>query len=276
MPEPRVPAMDPSSDIHPTAVIEPGAVIGPGCRIGAYAYLGAEVVLAEANVVGPHVVIEGRSRIGRGNRFLQFASIGAGPQRDGWAGEVGRLEIGADNVFREQVTVNASTGEAPTRIGDRNLLMTGAHVGHDVQLGSDIRMANGATLGGHVQVEDFAWISGLCVVHQTCRIGTHAFVAGGAMVVQDVPPYCLVQGDRARLAGLNTTGLKRAGLGHPELAALRRAYRALFLRGGTLAERIAAARTGSPESPEVRRLADFLESAARGVISARRRHALAA
>lgn len=268
--------MERSSDIHPTAVIEAGARIEPGCRIGAYAYLGAQVVLGEGNIVGPHVVIEGRTRIGAGNRFLQFASIGAGPQCDGWAGEAGALEIGRDNVFREQVTVNASIAEAPTRIGDRNMLMTAAHVGHDAELGSDIHMANGATLGGHVRVEDFAWISGLTAVHQHARIGTRAFVAGGAMVVQDVPPYCMVQGDRARLAGLNATGLKRAGLDTAALAALRRAYRTLFMKGGGLAERIAAARAEAPHSPEVARLADFLEGSSRGVISATRRHALAA
>jgi UDP-N-acetylglucosamine acyltransferase len=265
--------MDRAPDIHPTAVIEPGARIGPGCRIGAYAYLGAQVVLGAGNIVGPHVVIEGASRIGVGNRFLQFASIGAGPQSDDWAGEAGTLQIGRDNVFREQVTVNASTGGTPTRIGDRNMLMTAAHVGHDVQLGNDIHMANGATLGGHVRVEDHAWISGLTAVHQHARIGAHAFVAGGAMVVQDVPPFCMVQGDRARLAGLNATGLRRAGL---DVAALRRAYRTLFLRGGPLAERIATARAEGPDSPEVARLTAFLEGSSRGVITATRKPALAA
>jgi UDP-N-acetylglucosamine acyltransferase len=268
--------MERASDIHPTAVIEPGARIGPGCRIGAYAYVGPQVVLGAGNIVGPHVVIEGASRIGAGNRFLQFASIGAGPQSDDWAGEAGALEIGCDNVFREQVTVNASTGGTPTRIGDRNMLMTAAHVGHDARLGNDIHMANGATLGGHVQVEDQAWISGLTAVHQHARIGALAFVAGGAMVVQDVPPFCMVQGDRARLAGLNATGLRRAGLDAAALAALRRAYRTLFLRGGSLAERIAAARDEAPGSAEVARLTGFLEGSARGVICAPRKPAQAA
>lgn len=262
--------------IHPTAVVEPGAVIGRNSRIGPYAYVGPEVVLGEANLIGPHVVIEGRTRIGRGNRILQFASIGAGPQWDGWTGEPGRLEIGDGNVFREQVTVNASIGEAPTRIGDRNLLMTAAHVGHDAVLGSDIRMANAATLGGRTEIQDHAWIGGLAAVHQNTRIGTLAFVAGGAMVVQDAPPFCTVQGDRARLAGLNLTGLKRAGLEAAELSALRRAYRTLFLKGGGLAERIAAARAEAADSPSVAALTDFLETSGRGVICAGRRGALAA
>lgn len=257
--------------IHPTAVIEPGAQIAEGCEIGPYAFLGAQVRLGPGNVVGPHVVIEGRTEIGPGNRFLQFASIGAGPQADGWAGEAGALVIGAGNVFREQVTINAAIGPDPTRIGDRNLLMAAAHVGHGGMLGSDIRMANAATLGGEVTVEDFAWLGGLCAVHQRARVGAHAFVAGGAMVVQDVPPFCTVQGDRARLAGLNTVGLKRAGHGAGEIAALRRAYRILFLGAGPMAARIAAAEAVGGEAAA--RLVRFMAPSDRGVISTPRRAA---
>jgi UDP-N-acetylglucosamine acyltransferase len=257
--------------IHPTAVIEPGAEIAEGCEIGPYAFVGGQVRLAAGNVVGPHVVIEGRTEIGPGNRFLQFASIGAGPQADGWAGEAGALVIGAGNVFREQVTINASIGLDPTRIGDRNLLMAAAHVGHGGVLGSDVRMANAATLGGEVTVEDFAWLGGLCAVHQRARIGAHAFVAGGAMVVQDVPPFCTVQGDRARLAGLNTVGLKRAGFGPGEIAALRRAYRILFLGSGAMATRVAAAEAIGGEA--VTRLVRFMAPSDRGVISTPRRAA---
>lgn len=257
--------------IHPTAVIEPGARIAQDCEVGPYAFVGAQVRLGPGNVVGPHVVIEGRTEVGPNNRFLQFASIGAGPQADGWAGEVGALVIGSGNVFREQVTLNASLGAEPTRIGDRNLLMAAAHVGHGGVLGSDIRMANAATLGGEVIVEDFAWLGGLCAVHQHARIGAHAFVAGGAMVVQDVPPFCTVQGDRARLAGLNTVGLRRAGYGAGEIAALRRAYRLLFLGAGPMAMRIAAAEALGGDA--VSRLTRFMAPSGRGVISTPRRAA---
>lgn len=257
--------------IHPTAMIEPGAEIGPGCVIGPYAVVGSGVRLGPGNVVGPHAVIEGRTEAGAGNRFLQFCSIGAGPQADGWAGEAGALVIGAGNVFREQVSVHGATSGPPTRIGDGNLLMAGAHVAHGARLGSHIRMANAATLGGEAMVEDFAWLSGLCAVHQRVRIGTHAFVAGGAMVVQDAPPFCTVQGDRARLAGLNETGLKRAGYPASEIAALRRAYRLLFLGLEPMAQRIAAARALA--GPAVAALADFMEVSGRGVISTPRRRA---
>lgn len=255
--------------IHSTAVIEPGAQIAEGCEIGAYAVVGAQVRLGPDNVVGPHVVIEGRTEVGSGNRFLQFASIGAGPQADGWAGEAGTLVIGAGNLFREQVTINASLGPGPTLIGDRNLLMAAAHVGHGAVLGSDIRMANAATLGGEVVVEDFAWLGGLSAVHQRARIGAHAFVAGGAMVVQDAPPFCTVQGDRARLAGINTVGLKRAGYGPEEIAALRRAYRILFLGAGPMDTRIKTAEATGGEL--VRRLTEFMAPSDRGIISTPRR-----
>lgn len=259
------------NNIHPTAVVEPGAQVAEDCEIGAYAFVGSQVRLGPGNVVGPHVVVEGRTEIGPGNRFLQFASIGAGPQADGWAGEAGALVIGEGNVFREQVTINASLGPEPTRIGDRNLLMAAAHVGHGGRLGSHIRMANAATLGGDVVVEDFAWLGGLCAVHQRARIGAHAFVAGGAMVVQDVPPFCTVQGDRARLAGLNTVGLKRAGYAAGEIAALRRAYRLLFLGAGPMDKRIALAEALGGDA--VAQLVRFMASSDRGIISTPRRAA---
>ena len=253
------------SAIHPTAVIASGAQIAADVEIGAYAVIGPQVRLAPRNVVGPHAVIEGRTEIGEGNRFLQFCAIGAGPQVDGWAGEAGGLEIGSNNVFREFVTVHASTGPEPTKIGSRNLIMTGAHVAHDCLLGDDIRLANAATLGGHVEIADFAQVSGLTAIHQHSRIGTHAFVAGGAIVTQDVPPFCLVQGDRARLAGLNAVGLKRAGFSPAEIAELRRAYRTLFLGTGPMADRLAAARLGAGACTTA--LVTFLERPGRGCIS---------
>lgn len=251
--------------IHPTAVIASGARIAQGVKIGAYAVIGPQVVLATGNVVGPHAVIEGATVVGPGNRFLQFCAIGAGPQMDGWAGEPGALIIGAGNIFREFASIHASTGAQPTRIGSRNLIMTGAHVAHDCALGDDIRLANGATLGGHVQVADFAQVSGLTAIHQHSRVGTHAFVAGGSIVTQDVPPYCLVQGDRARLAGLNAVGLRRAGFTLAEVAELRRAYRTLFLGTVPMEGRLAAARLGAGARTLV--LLEFLQSSIRGCIT---------
>lgn len=255
--------------IHPTAVVAPTARIGEGCEIGPFAVIGPLVTMGPGNVVGPHAVIEGHTVIGAGNRFSQACSIGAGPQVSGWAGEAGRLSIGDDNVFREFVTVHGSV-DGETVVGSRCLIMATAHIAHDCRIGDEVKMANGATLAGHVEIGDFAWVSGLCAVHQGSRIGTHAFVAGGAIVTQDVPPFCLVQGDRARLVSLNTTGLKRAGFASAEIMALRRAYRVLFRGSGTMAERLAELEGADGRVAE---LVEFLRHSERGAISVERRAA---
>lgn len=257
------------SSIHPTAVIAPGASIHESCDIGPYAVIGAGVRLGPGNIVGPHAVIEGDTKIGAGNRFLASCSIGASPQITGRSGDVGRLEIGDDNVFREFVTVHAG-GDAVTTLGSRNLIMATAHVAHDCQLGDDIVLANGATLGGHVEIDSGAQLSGLCAVHQHVRIGTLAFVAGGSIVTQDVAPYCLVQGDRARLISLNLVGLRRAGLSATEVSVLKRAYRELFLGQAPMAERISSVEAADGDE-RVRRLVEFLRTSTRGVITAPRR-----
>ncbi|MFN3521422.1 MAG: acyl-ACP--UDP-N-acetylglucosamine O-acyltransferase [Phenylobacterium sp.] len=258
--------------IHPTAVIAPGAVIGEGTRIGPYAVIGAGVRLGRDNEVGPHVVIDGETVIGDRNRFHQACSIGAAPQHDAWRGGPAPLAMGDDNVVREFATVHGGV-LAPTRVGSRNLIMTGAHVAHDCLVGDNVHMANAATLAGHVIVGDHAWISGLCAVHQHSRIGAYAFVAGGAIVTQDVPPFCLVQGDRARLVSLNTVGLKRAGFASRDLMALRRAFRALFAATSPLAERIAAVDAEAGEAGPVRELVDFLKAEGRGALTNLRRRA---
>ena len=201
-----------SASIHPTAMVASGARVGPRTSVGPYAMLGPEVSLGADNVVGAYVVIEGRAEIGTANRFYSHSVIGVEPQVSAWQGGPQRLQIGDHNVFREFVSVSGSAdeGHGCTSIGSRNMLMATAHVGHDCQLGDRIHIANGGTLAGRVVIEDNAWVSGLCAVHQLVRIGAHAFAAGGAIVTQDIPPFCLVQGDRARLVSLNEVGLRRA------------------------------------------------------------------
>jgi UDP-N-acetylglucosamine acyltransferase len=258
--------------IHPTAVISPDAVIGEGTRIGPYAVIGPKVRMGRDNVVGPHAVIDGDTQIGDRNRFSQAVSIGAPPQHDAWKGETAPLTIGDDNVIREFATVHGGV-LGPTVMGSRNMIMTGAHVAHDCRIGDDVHMANAATLGGHVVVGDHAWISGLTAIHQHSRIGQYAFVAGGAIVTQDVPPFCLVQGDRARLVSLNTVGLKRAGFASKTLMDLRRAFRGLFADPAPLADRIAAVRAGAVEGSPVLALTDFLEAPGRTPVTTLRRKA---
>ena len=262
------------ASIHPTAVVAPGAQIDPSCEIGPYAVIGPDVRMGPGNVVGPHAVLDGRSEIGADNRFMASCSIGASAQITGRAVEAGRLQIGDGNVFREFVTVHAG-GDSITVIGARGLFMATAHVAHDCVVGDDVVMANGATLAGHVVVGDRAQLSGLCAVHQHVRIGELAFVAGGAIVTQDVAPYCLVQGDRARLVSLNAVGLRRAGWAAGELASLKRAFKLVFHGGGVLSERLAAAERDA-EDDHVRRLIAFMRSSARGVIATPRRNLPAA
>ncbi|UTP37764.1 acyl-ACP--UDP-N-acetylglucosamine O-acyltransferase [Phenylobacterium sp. LH3H17] len=258
------------SRIHPTAIVDPDARLGEACDIGPYAVIGAGVRMGPSNIVGPHAVIEGETRIGTGNRFSQACSIGAGPQIAGWAGSVGRVIVGDGNVFREFVTVHGSALEA-TVVGSRNLIMSAAHIAHDCRLGDEVKIANGSMLGGAVEVGDSAWVSGLCAVHQNVRIGRHAFVAGGSIVTQDVPPFCLVQGDRARLVSLNLVGLRRAGFSPADVLALRRAYRTLFRGSASLAERLT--KTRQIAEGAAAELLDFIECSSRGTISASRRRA---
>ena len=178
--------------IHPTAVIAPGARLDSTVEVGPYAVIGPRVTIGPGTTVGPHAVIEGRTRIGAGNRIFQFASVGAQPQDLKYAGEDTELQLGDQNLVREFTTLHIGTsgGGGVTRIGNRNLFMAYAHVAHDCQVGSDCVLANAATLGGHVEIGDHVILGGLAAVHQFTRIGQHAFVAGGSMVVMDVSPFC--------------------------------------------------------------------------------------
>jgi UDP-N-acetylglucosamine acyltransferase len=252
--------------VHPTAVVAPGAVLGDGVEVGAYAVVGPRVRIGAATVVGPHAVIEGNTEIGEHNRIFQFASVGAEPQDLKYAGEDSRLEIGSGNRIREFVTVHPGTagGGMLTRIGDGNLLMNYTHVAHDCRVGNHNVLANGVQLGGHVEVHDYAVLGALSGIHQFVRIGESAIVGAGSMVSQDVPPFCNATGDRARLRGLNTVGLKRRDRADAA-GPLKRAYRIMFQSGLKVAEAAARARRELPGVAEVERFVAFIESSERGV-----------
>lgn len=228
------------AEIHRTAIVESGARLGQGVIVGPYCTVGPDVVLEDESRLISHVVVAGRTTIGPRTTVYPFASIGMPPQDLKYKGEPSRLEIGADNVIREHVTMNTGTegGGMLTRIGDHGLFMMGAHVAHDCMVGNHVIFANNATLGGHVVVDDYAIIGGLAAVHQFCRIGAHAIIGGVSAVVQDVIPYGSASGDRARLVGLNVVGLRRRDFSRTDIQALRTAYRLLFAEEGTLAERI--------------------------------------
>lgn len=223
--------------IHPTAVIDPRAELAADVEVGPYCTIGPGVRIHEGTRLLGHVVVTGHTLIGRGNVFHPFSVIGGEPQirkidpsRTGEPEGRRSLVIGDDNVFRENVTVNVSSGEPPTSIGAKNLFMAGAHVAHDVQVGSFCVVANAVQLAGHTVVEDWVTFGGLAGVAQHLRVGESAFVAAGAMCERDVPPFVIVQGDRARVRALNVIGLERRGIAPESVARLKKAFARTFVR----------------------------------------------
>lgn len=226
--------------IHPTAIVDPAAQLGESVEIGPYSCVGPHVELGDGVRLVSHVVIDGRTRIGAQTEIFPFAVIGLPPQDLKYKGEPSELIIGSGNRIREHVTMNPGTegGGMVTQVGDEGLFMVGAHVAHDCIVGNRVIMANNATLAGHVRVGDCAILGGLSAVHQFVRIGAHAMIGGMSGVENDVIPFGLVMGDRARLSGLNLVGLERRGFSREDIRGLRAAYRMLFAPEGTLAERI--------------------------------------
>ncbi len=264
--------MSAETAIHPSAVIAPGAELDHGVQVGPYAVIGPQVRIGRDSSIGPHSVVEGRTTIGCENTIFQFASVGAIPQDKKYQGEDSSLIIGDRNTIREFATLNIGTtgGGMATRIGNDNLFMVYSHVGHDCQIGNNVILANCATLAGHVILEDYVGVGGLAAIHQFTRIGESAYLGGGAMVSLDVPPYCMAQGDRARLFGLNLIGLKRRGFGEEQLSALKKAYRTFFAEGLTLKEATDRTRQEQAASPEAVHLAEFIASSQRGICRPRR------
>jgi UDP-N-acetylglucosamine acyltransferase len=248
------------SEIHPTAVIEDGAVIGDNAVIGAYCSVGSDAVLGNGVRLTSHVVVAGLTSVGPNTHIYPFASIGHPPQDLKYKGEASRLEIGANNIIREYVTMNPGTegGGMLTRIGNNCLFMVGAHVAHDCTVGNHAIFANNATVAGHVSVQDFAILGGLSAVHQFVRIGRHAMVGGMSGVEQDVIPYGSVIGNRARLAGLNIVGLKRRGFSRGDIADLRKAYRLMFAEEGSMAERLNDVSEMYKENQAVMEIVEFV------------------
>jgi UDP-N-acetylglucosamine acyltransferase len=248
--------------IHPTAIVAPGAEIAASVTIGPYCCVGEHVVLEDEVTLLSHVVVAGRTRIGRGTRIFPFASIGHEPQDLKYGGEPSELIIGRNNTIREHVTMNPGTtgGGMVTRVGDNGLFMMSVHVAHDCLVGDNVIMANNATLGGHVVVEDHAVLGGLSAVHQFVRIGRHAMIGGMTGVEHDVIPYGLAMGDRARLSGLNIRGLQRRGFVRDDIQALRSAYQILFGEKGTLGERVEEIAALYPEVEPVRQVIDFIRA----------------
>ena len=254
--------------IHPTAIVEPGARLAPGVSVGAYSLIGAQVEIGEGTVVGPHVVIEGRVRLGRNNRVHQFASIGGPPQDKKYAGEDTSVEIGDGNTIREYVTINRGTiGDAKvTRVGDDNWIMAYVHFAHDCQIGSHTIFANACELAGHVQVGDWAILGATTLVHQFVRIGAHSFTGMGTYLDRDLPPYVRAAGNRAQAFGINTVGLRRRGFPQAVIDALKQAYKTAYRGAPGQDELQAALQAQAAACAEVREFAGFLAASTRGFV----------
>ncbi len=239
--------------IHPSAIVDSRAELAAGVEIGPYCVVGAGVQLGEGTRLLSHVVVEGPCVMGRENVVHPFAVVGSAPQhkREGAGRGPTRATLGDHNVVREHVTIHRGTDGGTTRIGSSNLLMVGCHVAHDVTLGSHVTVANGVQLAGHATVEDYVTFGGLSGLAQHVRVGESAFVAAGAMCERDVPPFVIVQGDRARVRALNKVGLRRRGISDDEIVRLERAFRALFVATIPRAE---AARTLHRDDPNVAKL----------------------
>jgi UDP-N-acetylglucosamine acyltransferase len=218
--------------------------------------------------IGPHVVINGPTRIGRDNKIYQFASLGEVPQDKKYTGEPTHLEIGDRNVIREYCTINRGTvqGGGVTCIGDDNWIMAYTHIAHDCQIGHQTIFSNCASLAGHVSVDDYAILSGFTIVHQFCAIGAHSFCAMGSVISKDVPPFVMVSGHMARPHGINSKGLKRRGFSDETLRAVREAYKLIYKSRLTLGQAIEQLKEMQKDHAEIATLVTFLEKATRGIV----------
>ena len=254
--------------IHPTAIVDPTAEIDESVEIGPYTIVQKNVIIGQGTRIGPHVVIGEGTQIGQRCQIYQFASVGEAPQALAYRGEKTFLILGDQNIVREFVTLNRGTagGGGKTVIGNQNLFMAYSHVAHDCQLGNQVILANGATLAGHITIEDHAVIGGLSAIHQFCRIGTHAFISGMTGITLDVPPYMLASGSRAKLFGLNTVGLKRFHFSEASIKALKKAYRIIFRSSLTLEKAVKQVKEDAISPlPEVQHLLQFIQQSKRGI-----------
>jgi len=252
--------------IHPSAVIHPKAQIGADCQIGPYCVIGENVVLGDECKLHSHVVIDGYTKLGRGNEIFPFASIGLKTQDLKWKGGITRTEIGDNNTFREYVTIHSATSDGEvTTVGSNNHILAYCHLAHNVTLGSHVIMSNVATLAGHVTVEDRAVIGGLAAVHQFCRIGKFAMIGGCSKVVQDVPPFMIADGNPAETRTINKVGMERHGIAEEAQVALRAAYKILFREGLSISNALIKIEKELPPLPEVLHLIQFVKTSERGI-----------
>lgn len=253
--------------IHSTAIISSKAEIDSNVEIGPYSIIRENVFIGSGTVIGPHVVVDPYVSIGADCNIFQYAAIGAIPQSLKFEGGETYVKIGRGTIVREFVTIHRGTefGGGITEVGEKNLLMAYTHIAHDCKTGRKVVLSNNATLAGHITIGDNATIGGLVAIHQFVRIGDYAFVGGKSAVVKDIPPYVIASGDRAKLHGLNSVGLKRHGFSKNTVSSLKKTYRIIFRIGLTMNEAIERVRAEVEQIPEVLGFIDFIQSSQRGI-----------
>jgi UDP-N-acetylglucosamine acyltransferase len=255
--------------IHPQAVVSPRAKLGKGVQVEAFAVVGANVELGEGCVVHNHAVLQGPTKFGAQNVFHPFCVMGGNPQDYTYAEEHVELVVGDGNIFREYVTISRGTkkGGGTTRIGSNNFFLAYSHVGHDCQIGDGTLFVNGATLAGHVTVQDFVTIGAFSPVHQFCRLGRYAYIGACTVITQDVPPFSLIVTEReTRCYGANSIGLERKGFSAERVKSLQKAFRLLTRSKKNTSQAIEELRNTMGESEEVKELIEFVEKAERGIV----------
>jgi UDP-N-acetylglucosamine acyltransferase len=256
-------------NVHPTAIVDNRARIPESCRVGPYCVIGAEVELGDGCRLISHVAIEGPTKIGSHNVFFPFCAIGMAPQDVTYNGEPTRLEIGDNNEIRECVTINRGTvkGGGVTKLGSHLLIMAYTHIGHDCVIGDHAMLINGATIAGHVTVEEWAVVGALCPVHQFVRIGAHSYIGGGTTITQDVLPFSMTSAARDTHAyGLNKVGLERRGFSKDRVAKLHHAYKILLASKVNTSQALAKLKSEPDRSEDVDSLIRFIETSERGII----------
>jgi UDP-N-acetylglucosamine acyltransferase len=261
--------MSHQQQIHEQAVVSPEAKLDAGVQVGAFAVVGAGVELGEGCVLHPHAVVQGPSKFGAGNVFHNFCVIGGDPQDYSFAGEHVELEVGEGNIFREYVTISRGTkkGGGVTRIGSKNFFLAYSHVGHDCQVGSNTLFVNGATLAGHVEVQDFVTIGAFSPIHQFCRLGRYAYIGACTVITQDVLPFSLIVTEReTRCFGPNTIGLERKGFSAERVKRLQEAFRLLVRSKKNTTQALEEMRAKMADSEDVKELIEFTKNAKRGIV----------
>lgn len=255
--------------IHPTALIDPSAQLGADVHVGPWSIIGAGVEVGAGTRIESHVVIKGPTRIGADNHIYSFCAIGEDPQDKKFDGrDLSRLEIGDRNTIREYCSINRGTahGGGLTKVGDDNWLMAYCHVAHDCAVGNHTVFANNATLAGHVEIHDYVILGGFTGVHQFCRMGESSFSAIAAIIVRDVPPFVMVNGNTAEPRSINREGLKRRGFTVEAIAALKRCYKALYRQGRALEDALSVLEEESRECPQAAQMLAFVRGSARGIV----------